>query len=267
MQTLSIGSKSELSAHAPAIEAMFEQCFGSRMSIEIWRWAYLDNPHGDPFVSLCYDGDALVGHYAMIPLPVSSSGRRLKTCLSMTTMVAATHRQHGLFVKLAEATYANAIDAGVDWVMGFPNAASSPGFERRLQWFLPAPDRVISLERAQLLELAPHLPLADGTRFGIDLDDEATRGWRLSRPGATYQWRDGLAYKEYGDAVDLIGFSHVDQLSSLPEGRRVNLLVPAGVAERVGACEAFDYQFGGRSLGSEFVPTSIVRHMSLSDVF
>jgi len=267
MDTLTINSKQELARRAPAIETLFQECFGDRLSVELWRWAYLDNPHGAPWVSLCYDGDRLVGHYAMIPMPLTSSRDRLDAFLSMTTMVAASHRQHGLFVKLGQATYEAATAAGAAFVMGFPNEMSAPGFKRRLNWDLPSPnDYVASLSRTELLDAARRAPLVNPLRYRLDLRAEATRAWRLSRPGARYQWRDGLAYKEFGDTLDLMAFDSIEQLEALPADRRINLLVPADI-QALSAYKNFDYPFGGVSLATPFDPSKILRQMAMSDVF
>ncbi len=266
MKTLTIGTKAELARHQGPIEKLFIDCFGSRMSLELWQWAYLANPNGEPWVSLCYDDDALVGHYAIIPLPLASAEGRLNTYLSMTTMVAASHRQHGLFVKLAENTYEHAAQAGVDFVMGFPNAMSAPGFKKRLFWDLPPSDYVASMSKAQLLAAAREWPLLDAAQCRLDLRDEALRAWRLSRPGARYTWDDGLVYKEFGDTIDLLAFERVEQLNALPEGRPVNLLLPASL-DGLLHFKTFDYPFGGRSIASTFAPEKIMRQMALSDVF
>lgn len=267
MDSITINSKQELQRHASAIETLFQECFGDRLSPALWRWAYLDNPHGAPWVSLCYDADRLVGHYAMIPMPLTSSEGRLDAFLSMTTMVAASHRQHGLFVKLGQATYDAATAAGAAYVMGFPNEMSAPGFKRRLNWELQSPnDYVASLSRPELLDAARSAPLIDPQRYRLDLRAETTRAWRLARPGATYQWRDGLAYKEFGDAVDLIAFDDIGQLEALPADRRINLLVPADI-QALSAFKSFDYPFGGVSLMSTFEPAKILRQMAMSDVF
>lgn len=266
MQTTTLASKTELAKHEAAIEALFGECFGDRLSLALWRWAYLDNPHGEPYVSLCYDADRLVAHYAMIPMPLSSAGGRLNAYLSMTTMVAASHRQHGLFVKLAEATYERARADGVDFVMGFPNEMSTPGFRKRLSWDLPPSDYVASVTKEQLLEVAEAVPLPQRTRHALNLRDPATHAWRLARPGAQYQWEDGLAYKAFGDALDLLAFDDPAQLQALPAQRKINLLLPADCTA-LAPFKAFDYQFGGRSLASSFDASNIVRQMALSDVF
>ena len=88
----------------------------------------------------------------------------------------------------------------------------------------------------------------------------------LSRPGAQYQWRDGLAYKEFGDTLDLIAFDTVDQLAALPDERRINLLVPAEM-DAFADFKSFDYPFGGLALARAFEPSKIVRQMAMSDVF
>ena len=266
MQTLTLATKSDLSSHKAAIETLFSECFGDRLSLALWRWAYLDNPHGEPYVSLCYDGDRLVGHYAMIPMPLSGAQGRLKSYLSMTTMVAASHRQHGLFVKLAQATYERARADGVDFVMGFPNEMSTPGFRKRLNWDLPPSDYVATVTKAQLLDAAAQAPLVAASGYALDLRHEDTRAWRLARPGAEYVWRDGLAYKAFGDSIDLLGFDATASLQALPDDRKINLLLPAAYTALAGF-KAFDYQFGGLSLATSFEPSRIVRQMALSDVF
>lgn len=266
MQTITLASKTELAKHEAAIEALFGECFGDRLSLALWRWAYLDNPHGEPYVSLCYDADRLVGHYAMIPMPLSASQGRLNSYLSMTTMVAASHRQHGLFVKLAEATYERARADGVDFVMGFPNEMSTPGFRKRLNWDLPPSDYVASVTKSQLLDAIHASPLLESTHYALDLRSQTTRAWRLARPGAQYHWVDGLAYKAFGDELDLLAFDDPGQLRALPEDRKINLLLPADYTG-LAAFKAFDYQFGGRSLASAFNASKIVRQMALSDLF
>jgi hypothetical protein len=266
METVTIGTKTDLVEHEAAIARLFSESFGSPLPVELWRWAYLTNPHGDPYVSLCYDNGVLVGHYAMIPLPVSSLEGRLNSYLSMTTMVSPSHRMHGLFTVLAEKTYEAGKSAGVDLVMGFPNAMSAPGFKKRLGWDLPPTDYVAALPKQELIAAARAEPLHTPEAFRLDLTNARTREWRLSRPGAKYQWNAGLAYKEYGHDIDLLAYNSPDQLDALPDGRKINLLLPDSIAA-LKSFKAFDYQFGGRGLASRFESDRILRQMALSDVF
>ena len=266
MNIVTIDTKAELATHERSIETLFQACFGDRLSIELWRWAFLQNPCGDPVVTLCHDGDRLVAHYAIIPLRLRGPHGPCPASLSMTTMVAESHRQHGLFVKTAEACYARAPALGIAFVMGFPNAMSTPGFRRRLDWQLPEPDRVVSLDKPELLALAATGALTPPGTITIDLSDDAVRTWRLSRPGHRYVWQDGLAYKPFGDGIDLLYVEHPDALVQLPDDRPIQLIAPAEApvpAERT----RFPYQFGGLSLAGDFDASSVRRQMALSDVF
>lgn len=266
MEIFTINSKAALLEHKFNIETLFLECFGDRLSLELWNWAYISNPNGEPLVSLCYDGERLVGHYAMVPLPVSGAAGTRNSYLSMTTMVASSHRQHGLFVKLAGVTYAQAVAQGVDFVMGFPNAMSTPGFRNKLGWDLPPADHVVKVDKSHLLDPAVRARLARQGRVGLDLMDETLRAWRLAKPGMRYVWGDGIAYKEFEGGVDLVYFASPDVLEQLPDGQPVTLLVPhdAGLFDQH---KVFDYQFGGLSLKQGFVPGEIDRQMCLSDVF
>lgn len=267
MQTLTVSSKTDLVRHESAIESLFLSCFGDKLSLELWRWAYLDNPNGEPVATLCYDGDTLVGHYAAIPLSLTAAPEPVKAYLSMTTMVAATHRQHGLFVKLAQETYQLAHTRGIDCVIGFPNAMSTPGFRKRLEWDLPDSDFVATVTKPRLLELVAATAIVTPSQHRVNFADEANRRWRLSKPGANYQWDDGLAYKSFDGGVDLMAFESTDQLARLPDDAKVNVLVPAG-ATAFEAHKAFDYQFGGIGIGGKpFDPARFARQMALSDVF
>lgn len=268
METITIETKLELVEHQDAIGNLFLSAFGKPLPLDLWRWAYLENPNGEPIVTLCYDDGVLVGHYAMIPMPLRSDQVHLNSYISMTTMVAISHRKHYLFTSLAHAAYAIAKERGIDIVMGFPNEQSAPGFRKHLNWTLPPSDYVASMTKGEVLAAAKSLKGLGGNNdsYRLDLLNGTARAWRLSRPGSIYHWVDGLAFKEYGDSVDLMAFDHPDQLVALPEGRSVNLLLPATVTSLL-MHKVFDYQFGGLSLSSPFEPGMILRQMALSDVF
>ncbi|MCU6433892.1 GNAT family N-acetyltransferase [Undibacterium sp. Jales W-56] len=266
MKLISLNSKTELQSHENAIAALFLDCFGKPISEALWRWAYLDNPHGDPVVSLCYDGDILVGHYAMIPMPLSLQEQRINSYLSITTMVTELQRKAGLFAQLGDLTYQRGLELGIDFVMGFPNALATPGRKKRLQWNIPAPDFVASLKKSELLEKAKETDFFSKKSWRLNLNDEISRCWRLSRPGGDYHWDNGLAYKKFGDSIDLMYFFSINELERLPEDCKINVLVPA-TADAFRSYWVFDYQFGGRSLRMPFNSEMIMRQMALSDVF
>lgn len=266
MKTTVITSKESLLPHREDILALFTASYGSALDAAVWTWAYLDNPAGEPVVALCHDEGRLVGHYAVIPMPVARAGARLEACLSMTTMVAPTHQGRGLFVSLARAAYDAASARGVACVLGFPNPNSAPGFRKHLGWQLPVPDRIATFEKSSLLAFADaHRPFS-ADRYGIDLADARLRRWRLAKPGVAYRELEGLVVKDFGDAVDLVWCAHERHLHALPGDRPINVLVEGGVALPAGVT-ASDYQFGAASLAQPVAAAQFQRCMLLSDVF
>lgn len=265
MNIINIKNKTDLLQHRDNIENLFFESFGRRAIGDVWDWAYLDNPNGEPFVSLCYEGGVLVGHYAIVPMPLSSQQQRENSYISMTTMVAESHRKFGLFTTLAQENYKIASEAGVDFVMGFPNTQSTPGFKKRLGWNLPDSDYVAKIDKDMLSGLVKAGYFDKRDKLGLNLSDVKLREWRLSRPGGTYQMVGGLAYKEHQGSIDLIWWENSDALLTLPDTSGINVLVTAqsGLDQH----KVFDYQFGGISLCSQFSPHLINREMAISDLF
>jgi len=265
MKTFTVTRKQDLLEHRPAIEDLFFNSFGQRAIGSVWDWAYMDNPNGEPVVSLCYDEGNLVGHYAIVPMPLACGDVRKKSYISMTTMVAESHRKFGLFTQLAQESYRIATENGVDFVFGFPNSQSTPGFRKRLDWVLPESDYVATIDKATLLVATKAGKFDKTGLLGLNLNDPIIREWRLSRPGATYTFEQGLAYKRHQDAVDLLWWDAPEALASLPDDASVNLLVSA--SSGLEPNRQFDYQFGGISLRSAFAVNAINREMAISDLF
>jgi Acetyltransferase (GNAT) domain len=265
MNIIQIKGPEDFAAHRGAIELLFTECFGERLSVEVWEWAYLTNPNGAGIASLCYEGERLVGHYAAIPLLLRDDTHVLNVYQSMTTMVSTDYRKEGLFVKLATNTYALARELGIDCVLGFPNAMSTPGFRNKLNWTLPAPDYVATLDKSELLDCLDFFR-RHPNQWRLDLDNQRNREWRLSKPGTTCIWDDGLAYKWHLDAIDVLAFDDPGDLARLPEGVSINILVHATV-NALRPRSSFEYQFGGVGICMPFDPNKVYRQMGLSDVF
>jgi hypothetical protein len=265
MRTITVTSKQALLAHRPGIEALFFHSFGQRTLGALWDWAYIDNPNGEPVVSLCYEDEELVGHYAIVPMPLSCGAERRNSYISMTTMVAESHRKFGLFTQLAQASYETAAAAGVDFVFGFPNGQSTPGFRKRLNWTLPESDYVATVDKATLAAAVAAGTFDKSGRFGLDLADPVQRTWRLSRPGASYRFEHGVAFKHHQDSVDVLWWDTPECLLTLPDDKAINVLVLAssGLDRNL----EFDYQFGGIGLRSPFDAALINREMAISDLF
>lgn len=269
MRTVIVKDKSELLRYKKEILDLFRESYGKDLPSDLWDWAYMNNPFGNPYAALAFD-DGLVAHYAVIPYPLmNKSGAKQKSFLSMTTMVAKTHRKYGLFTKLATLTYDELKKDGADFVMGFPNQMSAPGFRKRLEWEVLQPDVVVSVNREELEEISNLHSLNEiekSSKLVVNLSDTEIREWRLAKPGVTYSWLDSLAYKSYNEEIDVMYYESAADLRGLPAASSYNLLLPANIISDIGTV-SFEYMFGGLGLNKEFDPNSVLRQMCLSDVF
>ena len=124
--------------------ARFARCFagnGSPKRPELLAWQYLDNPTGELFVDFALapgptpgPGDDLAAIYATLPVRVRIGGVVALAIQSVDTITDAGFRGRGLFLRLANETYARAAAAGARLVYGFPNGQSAHGFFERLGW-------------------------------------------------------------------------------------------------------------------------------------
>lgn len=113
---------------------LFSKVFNKKMSLEVWRWKYMNNPFGRGTIKLVLDGEKLAGHYAVMPMVVQVEGKPIKACLSVDTMVHPDYRNKGIFADLGNETYEVAAREGAKFVYGFPNSNSYRGFTERLSW-------------------------------------------------------------------------------------------------------------------------------------
>lgn len=103
------------------------------ISPAFYRWRFLDNPFGQPLVTLLWDGDQLVGHYAAAPT-IAWFGQDVPAAQSMTTMTHPDYRNRGVFTKLAADLYRRMESMGIRMVWGLPNTQSHYGFVTKLGW-------------------------------------------------------------------------------------------------------------------------------------
>jgi len=266
VRIITVKNKIDLLQFQTEIDALFLECFDGKSLGGLWDWAYMENPNGEPLVTLCYDDDRLVGHYAIISMPMSMNDDVVNSYLSMTTMVSVSHRKYGLFVKMASENYRAAHEFGVDFIMGFPNKKSTPGFKKRLDWDIPSVDYVAKIDKQHLLELDNGGLLFANNMFSLDLRDINTRQWRMSRPGCNYIWDDGLLYKEFEDEIDVMYVYSAEDLNKLPSNKNINILMRSEESQFREFFE-FEYQFGGVSINKCFDSSVISRQLCLSDVF
>lgn len=113
---------------------LFRIVFKRDLGEEFWRWRYIDNPFGKGIIRLMFDGEKLIGHYAVIPIPLSILGKTIKAAFSMTTMTHPDYQGRGIFTSLASDVYRHCREMGIGVVFGFPNQNSYYGFTEKLGW-------------------------------------------------------------------------------------------------------------------------------------
>jgi len=267
LKTSIITNKEDLLQYSDSICDLFKECFSSQMSMSLWKWAYIDNPFGNPVVAMSFDQNRLVGHYAVIPNHlINGKDEVLKSALSMTTMVAESHRKHYLFTTLAEKCYAELQSQNYNIVCGFPNALSTPGFRKRLEWDIGEPDYVALVTKDQLRNSADlkRFLLSDNN-YGYDVNSKEKVDWRLNKPDTNYRNSKNVITKIYSDNLDLMLSSEI-AINNLDDNKQYNVLLDSSIADLL-ENKVFDYQFGYRCLNDTQGKLSFAKDMIISDVF
>lgn len=187
---------------------------------ELVDWQYVTHL-GGAYVAIAHDGSGPVegggAMYAAFPARVRCDGTTGTVIQSFDTLTLPDYRGQGLFGKLAEVVYRLADEDGVIGVYGFPNAASAPGFAKKLSWTMMDPLPVLArpigsryprVRAGVRTPMVVHAPADDssasagsevpddvdelfdsvaGEQFvGVERSAEYLR-WRLARPGSTYR--------------------------------------------------------------------------------
>jgi len=114
---------------------LFKTVYGREMSYEYWKWRFENNPAGKYMIKLMWEGEKLIGHYAVSPVMLSVNRENCLSTLSMTTMTHQDYGGRGIFPQLANALYhqlENELEVKAIW--GFPNQNSHYSFLKKLKW-------------------------------------------------------------------------------------------------------------------------------------
>lgn len=119
------------------IKTLYSKSFGIDVSEEKLRRKYDTISFGEAFVGfLAYHNELNepAAYYGVFPLQFFHQGKTYLVAQSGDTMTAPNHQKKGLFIQLATKTYDLAKELGIEFVFGFPNENSLPGFQRKLNW-------------------------------------------------------------------------------------------------------------------------------------
>lgn len=263
-----IKTKRDLLDKKEEIFHLFLASFGRSMSCEDWYWFYIDNPIGEPYVSLFYEEGKLLGHYAVLPTLLTHRGTSFVAYRSMTTMVHPDGRGKGLFTELAKRVYSMLESDGASMVYGFPNENSAPGFVRNLGWTLLNSDRVCDFSGGEIIQnQSIQAALIHDADIAWDTLDSEQAKWRCSIPGYPVEKSQGLILKEFQGVFNIL---HIDRLGldRIQGDRYYRVLIPSDVSVDVaGLSPVFDYQFGYRIFNSAYTGAKFKREFLMSDVF
>lgn len=266
---IDVDNNEELVSYFPAIEKLFLEAFGKPLCFSMWKWAYQQNPFGEPLVSMAFCDEELVGHYAVVPMKLQNDEQILHGYLSMTTMVSVNFRKHNLFKTLAERVYTRIKDReSAAVVFGFPNDQSAPGFRKRLGWTISDDFHVLSLRPRDLVNVEEMLTSRNKAAYYLDLKDDFISDWRTRKPNQEWKILNGVGIKKHDFGLDLMYLDKYSILSELFDEDILNAIIPISKdkAAELGLEISFPYRFGYRTFNMYEVPEFFVQ-MCMSDVF
>jgi hypothetical protein len=117
---------------------LYQECFNVRINLDFLKKKYNTAPFGAAYVGyIAFEKETreVAGYYGVFPvLAKTSMKRNLLIAQSGDTMTHPRHQGRGLFTSLARMTYSLAGKEGINFVFGFPNENSYPGFKKKLKW-------------------------------------------------------------------------------------------------------------------------------------
>lgn len=172
---------------------LYERAFGTSTTISYYRnkfdTGYLGITH---LGYLAYDSKGKpAAFYGVYPYPTEYGGKLYIAAQSGDTMTHPAHGGKGLFTTLAKLTYTLAKAEGVQFIFGFPNKNSLPGFVKRLSW-TQQPNIKNYLFKVKTLPLAA---LAKRINFLMPV----------------YTWYVQLIARHYGDNTTIFPSSSLEQ--------------------------------------------------------
>jgi hypothetical protein len=257
-----ITHKNELIGHKENISSLFQACFERPINHRHWRWLYIDNVVGEPIVSLCYQGDSLVGHFAVIPSSLYGGGKTMVPIQSLTTMIHSDFRGELLFLKLPQMVFKEAQRQQYQFLIGFPNANLAGPVKSIYKWTL-CQKYVALLSGLQIKHLFGNTDFSN--HIQLNMNEQSFRTWRLAKPGIEYHDHGDHITKLYEGVEELLYFN-VSGLNSLDENRKYKVLLDEDI-EAFKNNKLFDYMFSFKFYSGDLNNMHFKVDLLMSDVF
>ena len=128
-----------------ALITLFNDVFKSTRNLRRWRWQFREHPQGPGWIMLAESQQEIVAQVGMIRGNLNMAGVEIAGGQACDAAVRPDQRNKGWLVRLSDANFRNATDAGAKALFSFPNRNSFPGVVRHLGW-----DRVATLSQYTL---------------------------------------------------------------------------------------------------------------------
>jgi GNAT superfamily N-acetyltransferase len=124
-------------ADLPAVRELYRKVWSENRDERYDAMRFTDTLDGLCPGVVAMDGRVCAGFYMVWPMPLTDGRRVVSGGQSIDTMTSPDHQGRGIFTRLAAACYRLCAESGMEVLFGAPNAASYPGFMRRLSWDHP----------------------------------------------------------------------------------------------------------------------------------
>jgi hypothetical protein len=262
------------------LEPLMLDAFGHGGDRRYFDWKYRQNPAGHALGNIARtDAGEIAAFYGMIPEMYEFRGERRRIYQSCDTMTHSQHRRRGLFQRLAQATYDQALAADPGFfAYGFSGPTSTPGF-LKMNWkireelpflFQPYPltllkwrrgkARIVESITADLIEMIARAQPKSGP--GVCRDEGFVR-WRLGNPLRRYEYL--LADAAYVVFTRMEGFVFVmdfweqDRRSGSPVVRALRAIASDSRMKGLLTWTSAQSEFAGRLRGHLFIRNRLGR--------
>ncbi|WP_163539693.1 GNAT family N-acetyltransferase [Gracilibacillus sp. YIM 98692] len=113
------------------IIALFEKVFGHKISLDEWKWKFLQTPNdSNPFILLYEENDQILGHISLWVQDAFIDKKKTKIGTRVDTMVDPDARGKGIYKQLNQALLPYAEEEGIELLYGFPAETAKKLFIR-----------------------------------------------------------------------------------------------------------------------------------------
>ncbi len=170
-------SPEHIKKYAQLLSFVFKET--NKFTPEFLDWQYAKNPQGQVVGYDAYANNELAAHYVTIPVVYTINGIATKGLLSLNTATHPHHQGKGLFTQLANKTYTLGKELGYQFIIGVANQNSTPGFLKKLGFYLISSlDVKIGLGKIHT-RTHQHYQLQS-------FWNKESMSWRLANPAANY---------------------------------------------------------------------------------